>query len=97
MRILFCTVIAVAMFILGSQPADAVMSKKQKEAYSICFGAFHARNDECGKLSNTNEIDKCLRNNDAKLARCKRKAAQMAPVQTQPGDAETDAPVLSAE
>lgn len=97
MKYYFCGAFTAALLVLGSLESAQAMSKKQKEAHAICNGAYNVRVADCGKLSNANEIDKCLRKADASLKRCRRKADQMAPVQSQPGNTNSDVPVLSTE
>jgi len=97
MKYLLCAILSALLLVPFSQESRA-LSKKQKEAFAICTAAYNNKRSDCGEgKKNPNDVDSCLRKADAFYARCTRKAAQMAPVQSQPGDTNSDVPVLSTD
>ena len=97
MKHFFCCALTAVLFLSLSQPSLAAMTKRQKEAHAICSGAYNVRVSACGRLENPNEVDKCLRDSDAKLLRCRKKADKMI-LQIDPGTTSgSDAPVLSPD
>ena len=97
MKYSLCGAFTAILLLLASQEA-AALNKKQQAAWDKCV---HAENvcitTKCGHLGYGKETRDCLAKCQNKGDRCRRKAEQLGPVQSSPGESNSDVPVLSTE
>ena len=97
MRYLLCGAFTAILLLLASQEA-AALTKKQQAAWDKCVRAQNICNaTKCGHLDYGKPTSDCLAKCAKKGDSCRRKAEQLGPVQSSPGESNSDVPVLSTE
>lgn len=97
MKYYFCGAFTAVLLVLTSQES-AALSKKQEAAQNKCITAYNkCAANKCGTLSNSNAVDECLKKCARTFQRCQKKALEAAPFQSNPGESNSDVPVLSTE
>lgn len=92
--------LAVGLLMLASlDVADAASKETSKQrAHRKCDNRWSICESKCGMLIDIdNQVRDCQNQCTIKLARCRLKADQAAPAQSQPGDTSSDGPILSPE
>ena len=92
------SILIAALFTLASSGASEALQTKKDKALARCDISRLNCDNRCDTLIDIdNAIRDCQNRCQVKHSRCTLRANQLAPTQSQPGDSNSDVPVLSTE